>query len=171
MEDRTGYGGPERNDGGPERNDGARDDGDLATARVGACVTETAEFPHGWHVWSNEGDGRLVLAYRPDVFDGDDFPAACLPTLYLTHGRRTRRPGRRPADTTARGDWFVTLYLEPEITLEGGRRFSTRADALAYAIDLARCFDDGDIDYRELYQVPRERYFDRLDELTGRGDE
>ena len=134
-------------------------------------MTETADLPDGWRIWSNEDDGRVVLAYRPDVFDGDDFPAACLPTLYLTHGRRTRRPGQNPTDRTAENDWFVTLYLEPEVTLEGGRRFPTRSEALAYTVELAQRFDAGEIDYRGLYQVPRERYFGRLDELTGRDDE
>ncbi|RQG99051.1 DUF5820 family protein [Natrarchaeobius oligotrophus] len=129
-------------------------------------MTEPSALPDAWDVWSEGEDGRLVLAYRPDVFNGDDFPAACLPTLYLTHGRRTRRPGRNPTDTTARNDWFVTLYLEPDVTVEGGRRFETRDDALEYAVDLATRFDDGEIDYRSCYQIPREGYFDRLDDLT-----
>ncbi|APW99509.1 hypothetical protein CHINAEXTREME_17815 [Halobiforma lacisalsi AJ5] len=125
------------------------------------------EFPDAWTVWSQGDDGRLVLAYRPDVFDGDEFPAACLPTLYLTHGKRTRRPGTNPT-TTGASDWFVTFYLEPDVTLEGARRFSTRGDALERCRELARAFDDGEIDYRDCYQVPRERYFEKLDELTGR---
>ncbi|MFP8952439.1 DUF5820 family protein [Natrialbaceae archaeon A-arb3/5] len=132
-------------------------------------MTEFDALPDTWNVWSEGEDGRLVLAYRPDVFNADEFPAPCLPTLYLTHGRRTRRPGRNPTTTTTGADdWFVTLYLEPEISLDETNRFSTRADALSCVIELAQQFDSGDIDYRELYQVPRERYFDRLDELTGR---
>ncbi|WP_049925279.1 DUF5820 family protein [Halopiger goleimassiliensis] len=134
-------------------------------------MTDRSALPEAWTVWADGDDGRLVLAYRPDVFDGAAFPAPCLPTLYLTHGRRTRRPGRNPTDTTAAEDWFVTLYLEPEVTLEDGRRFDTREEALEYAVDLARRFDAGEIDYRGLYQVPREAYFDRLDELTGRADD
>ncbi|TYT62190.1 DUF5820 family protein [Natrialba swarupiae] len=130
-------------------------------------MTDLATLPPAWEIWSDGEDGRLVLAYRPDVFDGDEFPAACLPTLYLTHGRRTRRPGQNPTDSTGDDDWFVTLYLEPDVSLEGGERFSTRADALKSVVELADRFDDGEIDYRGLYQVPRERYFDRLDELTG----
>lgn len=129
-------------------------------------MTELSALPDAWHVWSDGDDGRLVLAYRPDVFDGDAFPAPCLPTLYLTHGKRTRRPGQNPTSTTD-DDWFVTLYLEPDVSLDETNRFPTRGEALERTVELARAFDAGEIDYRGLYQVPRERYFDRLDELTG----
>jgi len=44
-----------------------------------------------WVVWSDEGE-KAVLAFRPDVFDGDEFPAPCLPTIYLTRGQRTGDP-------------------------------------------------------------------------------
>ncbi|EMA29423.1 DUF5820 family protein [Halobiforma nitratireducens] len=129
-------------------------------------MSDSTAFPDAWTVWSREEDGRLVLAYRPDIFDGDAFPAACLPTLYLTHGKRTRRPGTNPT-TTGSDDWFVTLYLEPEVTLEGARRFSSRTAALECCHDLARSFDDGEVDFRGCYQVPRERYVQKLDDLTG----
>jgi len=123
------------------------------------------DTPDGWVVWNEEPDGRLILAYRPDVFDSDSFPAACLPTLYLTKGRRdTRRPGASPAPEA---DWYVTLYLEPDVD-DGGKRYETREDALSGALDVARSFADGEVDYRGMYQVPREDYFARLDELTGR---
>ncbi|WP_255167335.1 DUF5820 family protein [Natrononativus amylolyticus] len=131
-------------------------------------MTDFSALPDGWVVWNDGEDGRSVLAYRPDVFNADDFPAPCLPTLYLTHGKRTRRPGVNPNSRTADDDWFVTLYLEPEVHLREDNRFPSREAALEYAIELARRFDDGELDYRGLYQVPRERYFDRLDELTGR---
>ena len=133
-------------------------------------MTELDALPDGWEVWSDEADGRVVLAYRPDVFDGEAFPAACLPTLYVTHGKRTRRPGTNPTTTTA-DDWFVTFYLEPDVTVPDQRRFETRADAIACAIDRSRQFADGEIDYRNCYQVPRDRYLNRLDELTGPPDE
>ncbi|ELY42421.1 DUF5820 family protein [Natronorubrum sulfidifaciens] len=120
----------------------------------------------GWDVWSHGDDGRLVLAYRPDVFNGDDFPAACLPTLYVTHGKRTRRPGTNPTTRTDETDWYVTLYLEPDVSAEN-ERFPTQDDAIARALALARAFAEGEVDYRGLYQVPRETYFERLDELTG----
>ncbi|MEF8813187.1 MAG: DUF5820 family protein [Halovenus sp.] len=123
------------------------------------------DLPDGWVTWS-EQTGKVVLAYRPDVFDTEAFPAACLPTIYVTHGRRSRRPGqRRPDDTTP---WYVTLYLEPEVD-RGADEFESRSAALAGASELARQFADGEMDYRSLYQVPRPAYLDRLDELTGRG--
>jgi hypothetical protein len=123
------------------------------------------EPPAGWERWSVGDDGRVVLAYRPDVFDGGAFPAACMPTLYCTRGRRNaRRPGAE-RDTVL--DWFVTLYLEPEVTA-AERRFDDREAALDGLRMLAADFADGAIDYREHYQVPREAYLDELDELTGR---
>ena len=131
-------------------------------------MTAFADLPESWVVWSDEDDGRSVLVYRPDVFDADEFPPACLPTLYLTQGRRSRRPKTNPNDRVGDRDWYVTLYLEPDVSLDETHRFTSREAALECAVELARAFDDGEIEYRELYQVPRERYFDRLDELTGR---
>ncbi|WP_293030608.1 DUF5820 family protein [Natronococcus sp.] len=130
-------------------------------------MSDLESLPEAWEVWSAEDDGRVVLAYRPDVFDGEEFPAACLPTLYLTHGKRTRRPGTNPTDRTLEQDWFVTFYLEPDVSLNETNRFETRAEGLERTVELARQFDDGEIDYRALYQVPREEYFDRLDNLIG----
>ena len=115
-----------------------------------------------WTVWS-ESDEKVVLAYRPDVFDSHAFPAPCLPTIYLTRGRRTRRPGAaRSGD-----DWYVTLFLEPEVD-DDGERFDTREAALDHAVSLANAFAAGEVEYRALYQVPREAYLDELDERTGR---
>ncbi len=128
-------------------------------------MTDFADLPDGWVVWSDEGD-RAVLVYCPDVFDAEEFPAPCLPTLYLTRGERSRRPGTNPA--TPGADWYVDLYLEPDVSLPGSHGVPTRTEAVDRAVELARRFADGEIDYRGLYQVPRERYFDRLDELTGR---
>lgn len=122
-------------------------------------------LPDGWVVW-HDGRTDLVLVYRPDVFDTEAFPAACLPTIYVTRGRRSRRPGRSaggPADP-----WIVTLTLEPEI--EGPtREFDDRDAAEDGACALAAAFASGELDYREYYLRPREGYLDRLDELTGRG--
>ncbi|WP_135820798.1 DUF5820 family protein [Halostella litorea] len=123
------------------------------------------DAPDGWVVWNEGSEGRLVLAYRPDVFDADGFPAECLPTLYLTRGRRGTRP---PGESSPAGaDWHVTLYLEPDVD-DGGERYGSREAALAGARERAAAFAAGEVDYRALYQVPREAYFDRLDELTGR---
>lgn len=120
--------------------------------------------PDGWEVWSDEAT-RVVLAYRPDVFDTASFPAACMPTIYLSKGRRDRRPGAH--DPPADADWHVTLFLEPEVNRDP-ETASTRADATDVACGLAERFATGEIDYRGLYQVPRPDYFEKLDELTGR---
>ncbi|MFC7230582.1 DUF5820 family protein [Saliphagus sp. GCM10025308] len=133
-------------------------------------MSDFADLPEGWVVWSDQDDGRVVLAYRPDVFDADEYPAACLPTLYLTHGKRSRRPGVNPGDRSAERDWHVTLYLEPEVHLRETNRYPTREEAVDCTLDLAERFAVGEIDFRELYQVPRERYLDALEELTGDGD-
>lgn len=130
-------------------------------------MTEYESLPASWTVWSDESDGRAVFVYRPDVFDTEQFPAPCLPTLYVTPGRHSnRRPGpeQRTADT-----WYVTLSLEPEV-VEREQAFDDRASAITGAIELATAFDEGACDYRAAYQVPREQYLDRLDELTGQSD-
>jgi hypothetical protein len=118
----------------------------------------------GWEVWSLE-TRHAVLTYRPDVFDTHAYPAACLPTIHVTKGRRGRRPGRPDPDPD--DPWYVTLALEPEIEADE-RTCETRAAAQEQALALAAAFADGKIDYRGCYQVPRPAYVDRLDELTGR---
>lgn len=120
-------------------------------------------LPSGWQVWSEEPSGRSILAFRPDVFNEEAFPAACLPTIYLTNGARTARPGSGQYETA---DWHVVLYLEPEIEAVS-ETYDDRATAADAAVEVAARFADGEIDYRELYQVPREEYFDGLDDLTG----
>lgn len=123
-------------------------------------------IPEGWTRWSDEPD-RTVFVYRPDVFDSQAFPAACIPTIYLSDGpHRNRRPGRRRTGFRSR-EWYVTLYLEPEVVL-AEERYDERSGALEGSATLARRFAAGELDYRSAYQVPREAYLDRLDELTGR---
>lgn len=124
-------------------------------------------LPDAWTVWSDEADGRAVLVYRPDVFDTDAFPPACLPTLYLTNGPKRRRRPRSAADRRRRDTWHVTLFLEPEIEHPEAPAFDGREAAVAGAVDLARRFADGDLDLEGCYQVPREEYLARLAELTG----
>lgn len=123
-------------------------------------------LPDGWTVWNREPDGHLVLAYRPDVFDGDAFPAPCLPTLYLARGGRQRRPG--PPRDGSDQHWEVSLYLEPEVELRVGGAYSNRDEAVEAVVDVASQFARGEIDVRSAYQVPRERYLDRLEALIGR---
>ncbi len=120
-------------------------------------------LPEGWEVWSDETT-KIVLVFRPDVFDTVTFPAPCLPTIYVSKGQRGRRPGRDrpPADA----DWYVTLSLEPDVSLPT-KRAETRRAAADCATDLAARFSAGEIDVRDLYQVPREAYLERLEALTG----
>lgn len=122
-----------------------------------------ADLPEGWRVWNEEHEGRAILVYRPDVFDSQAFPAPCMPTIHVSNGSRRRRPGASQVDT---GTWHATLFLEPEI--EGpAETFDSRDAAVEGAVDLARRFAAGEIDHRALYQVPREEYLDKLDELLG----
>jgi len=120
-------------------------------------------LPDGWQVWTEEPSGRAILVYRPDVFGGDEFPAACLPTIYLTNGSQRARPG---AGQYATDEWHVVLYLEPEVEALT-ETYETREHGAAGAIDAASRFVTGAIDYRAAYQVPREEYLNRLDSLIG----
>jgi len=120
-------------------------------------------LPPGWQVWSDEAT-RVVLAYRPDVFDTDAFPAPCLPTIYASKGRRDRRPG--PNEPDPDDPWYVTLYLEPGIATEPDTA-ATRGEAESLATDVAAAFAAGELDLRGLYQIPRKDYLDRLETLVG----
>jgi hypothetical protein len=62
---------------------------------------------------------------------------------------------------------MVTLYLEPEVNRPPDAH-DTIGAAMETAEELTRRFADGEIDYRSLYQVPREEYLAELDALTGR---
>jgi len=127
-------------------------------------MTDWAGLPDDWTVWSDEDGGRAVLAFRPDVFDGDAFSAACMPTVYVSQ----RPPGRRLRRSANPSGWHVSLSLEPEVRLGAAdASFGTRAEAVAEAVRVARRFADGEYDYRDAYQVPRPEYLDELDRLTG----
>jgi hypothetical protein len=148
------------------RNGGVTTGDDPATVDDAAERDRPADLPDGWRVWSAEGGGRVVLAYRPDVFAGDAFPAACLPTLYVSNGSRRPRPGAGGVETD---EWHVTLFVEPDVEV-ATRAPGDRDAALAAAVDLAARFAAGEVAYRDAYQVPRPDYLDALDRLTGRGD-
>lgn len=122
-----------------------------------------SSLPEGWEVWSDEAT-KVVLAFRPDVFDTAAYPAPCLPTIYVSKGHRDRRPG--PNEPDPDDPWYVTLYLEPDVSL-GPETAETRGDAETVAGELAGRFARGEIDLRGLYQVPREGYLDRLADLVG----
>ena len=124
-----------------------------------------ADPPAGWTVWNDEPGGRRILAYRPDVFDGDQFPAACMPTLYVAAGAPNRPAAEAEYGTTE--VWRVEFFLEPEVELVPARTYDTREAAVEGANELAAEFARGELDYRDAYQVPREEYLDELDELTG----
>lgn len=121
-----------------------------------------ASLPDGWQVWNEEPDGRVILAFRPDVFNSQELPAPCLPTLYVTNGSPRRRPGAGAVDTDR---WHVKLFLEPEVEADT-ERYDAREDALNGAVAYAERFVAGEIDYRGLYQVPRDAYLDELDALV-----
>lgn len=125
---------------------------------------DASTLPEGWELWNEEPEGRVILAYRPSVFDADAYPAPCLPTLYVTNGSRRARPGAGQRQTD---EWHVTLFLEPEIEVDSSTH-DERATALDAAVDLAASFAAGEIPYRDAYQVPRDDYLAKLDELTGR---
>jgi len=122
------------------------------------------DLPEGWRVW-NDDDGGATLVFRPDVFDTQQYPAPCLPTVRVTPRPPTER--KRRAGSQSEG-WFVLLRLEPEVRVkEADTRFDSREAAEAGAVDLAERFAAGGVDYRGAYQIPRDDYFDELDELTG----
>lgn len=130
-----------------------------------------ADLPEDWVVWNDEPEGRAVLVYRPDVFDSQAHPPECLPTIHV--GRRhpdqgpPRRLGRPPGD-----GWHVAVYLEPEVRVRDlDASVDSRAAAVDAAVAAARAFAAGEVDYRAAYQVPRESYFEALDDLTGRSPE
>lgn len=116
-----------------------------------------------WEVWSVEST-KAVLAFRPDVFDSHEFPPECLPTIYVTKGQRGRRPGRNVPESD--DPWYVTLYLEPDVNRDQAE-YDSESDAVSAAERLAEEFARGKIEYRDLYQIPRPEYFEKLDELTG----
>lgn len=119
------------------------------------------ELAEGWTVW-NEEPQKVILTYRPDVFNTDAYPAPCLPTIHIRQGRPSRKPGRNTSAPDA--PWYVQLYLEPDVSTDDDS-YDGREAAEAGARRLSEQFVDGELDYRALYQVPREEYLDKLDEL------
>jgi hypothetical protein len=122
------------------------------------------ELTEGWTVWHDEPQ-KIILTYRPDVFNSDAYPAPCLPTIHIRQGRPSRKPGRNTPAPDA--PWYVQLYLEPDVSMDDDS-YDGREAAEVGARQLAERFASGEIDYRGLYQVPRDRYLDRLDDLVER---
>jgi hypothetical protein len=125
------------------------------------------EPPAGWTLWNDEPHGRRILVYRPDAFnEANDLPAECIPTILVSNRSRARRPG---ASQIATDTWHVALTLEPEVEAVV-ESYESREAAVAGANDLAGRFADGEVDYRAAYQIPREAYLDRLDDVVGDGE-
>lgn len=123
------------------------------------------EPPAGWQVWNEEPGSRLVLAFRPDVFDAGDFPPACLPTIAVAPGRGPDQLPERRARTDA---WYRAFFLEPTVRLrEADATYDSWEAAVEGAHRLAEAFLDGELDYRAAYQQPREAYLAKLDDLVG----
>lgn len=134
-----------------------------------ASLTSTMtleELPDGWSVWNREPGDRLILAFRPDVFDGSTLPPACLPTIYVREGERDlRRAGPAPA-TGTEGVWTVSFILEPEVIQRVGST-ANYEDAELLAIEHAQAVVDGEVDFGEIYQLPHEEYIETLWSLVG----
>lgn len=128
-------------------------------------MTDWSGLPEGWRVWNEEDEGRVILVFRPDVFDSQQFPPECLPTIYVSQRPPQERLPRLDAE---RSDWYVALRLEPEVQVQTvGSQHETRDGAIAEAIEIAETFEAGEIDFRASYQVPRDEYLDALEEYTG----
>lgn len=119
----------------------------------------------GWQIWTHDSE-IIVLVFRPDIFDGDNLPAECLPTITVTQGVQTRRPKYETA-TSENSPWTVLLYLEPDVSTQP-ILCDTRENALIQASTLSQTFSAGAIPIRELYQVPRHHYLDTLEDVIAR---
>ncbi|UPW00547.1 DUF5820 family protein [Halorussus gelatinilyticus] len=150
--------------------DSPSDTGDDSPADADSPASSDSDpdLPEGWTVWNDEPGGRAIFAYRPDVFDADQFPPACMPTLYVAAGQANRPAAEAEYGRT--NVWRVEFFLEPEVELVPARTYDTRAAAVEGARELAAEFVRGELDYRGAYQMPREEYLDELDDLTDRSD-
>ena len=129
---------------------------------------ESPEPPAGWQVWNEEPGSRLVLAFRPDVFDTEAFPAPCLPTIAVAPGRG---PDQLPERRARQSGWYRALFLEPAVRIHAAdATYDEWPDAVEGAHDIAARFVAGEIDYRGAYQQPREAYLAMLDELIAGGE-
>lgn len=122
-------------------------------------------LPDSWTVWTDDG-GRAVLAFRPDVFAGDGNDPAHLPIIYVST-RPPDVPMRRGGDPAS--GWHVSCVLEPEVSVRAlESSHDTREEAVEAAVEAARRFVNGDVDFGAVYATaPPEGYLDRLRELTG----
>ncbi len=127
-------------------------------------MADLSTLADGWEIWNNEPQGRIILAYRPDIFNTTDFPAACLPTITIAPGPSPNAP---PDHRQASSTWHVVLYLEPRVRVtKKDTTVATRPEAIEQAISLSHEFTDGQIDFTDAYIDPRLDYIMKLNQLT-----
>ena len=117
------------------------------------------ELPEGWVVWS-EDDG-LVVCYKPDVFNGDEYPRPCLPLITVTKADRGTVGGRE--------GWRVTFHIEADVPAYDLRKVVIGYDeAIDYVVEIATNFNAGEYDFAEFYAEgdARDEYVARLEEET-----
>jgi hypothetical protein len=117
-------------------------------------------LPDGWYVWS-EDDG-LVACYKPGIFDGDEYPRACLPLVTVTEASRGTAGGR--------DGWRVSFHIEADVPARKLRKNLVGYDkATDYALEIAGDFSDGEYDVAGFYADGdvRAGYVARLREETG----
>lgn len=130
---------------------------------------DSGALPEGWMVWDHQEHDSLILAFRPDEFDGERFPPQCLPTIYVREGvKDLRQAGPQPAPGSE-DTYTVRLFLEPEVVSEV-QVCDTWEDAMDTALTVADAFATGEFDIRGLYQLPREAYLDHIEELIAAHD-
>lgn len=123
-------------------------------------------LPDGWEVWNEEPRGRVILAYQPDVFNGQEYDSACLPTITVAPGAS---PDQHPEQRKQSAKWYVALYLEPAVRVRScDSAHESRDAAVEGALGVAGRFSEGMVDYRGAYMDPREDYLDALDRLIRR---
>lgn len=127
-------------------------------------MADLSTLADGWEIWNNEPQGRIILAFRPDIFNTTDFPPACLPTITIAPGPSPNAPPDYRQASTA---WHVALYLEPRVRVTNkDTTVSTRPEAIDCGTTLSHEFTDGQIDFAAAYMDPRPDYITKLNQLT-----
>lgn len=120
-------------------------------------------LPSGWTRWHSGTDGTVIWTFRPDIFDGASYPAACLPTVTVKRERH-RGPRGRPRSAGSGAAWCAELRLEPDVLLER-RTVPDRADALDAAWTLADAFSSNEFSVVDVHHDERHQYLQKLGEL------
>lgn len=109
-----------------------------------------ADIPEGWIIWSEE-DG-VVICYKPDIFNGTNFPAVCIPTISMVESDRE--------------GWRVSFYIEADVEARRlGKEFRNYKEAVDYIMELAEEFNRGNFNLRDFYAKGdvREKYVSKLE--------